>query len=61
MPNQVLQQRQRRGDSRNYCQVGGLHRIIKIIGHGIIHTLSYAYAYVEFIPWYAWLSLSSLF
>jgi hypothetical protein len=40
MPKQVLQQRQRReGDSRNYCQVRGLHRIIKIIGHGIIHTL----------------------
>ena len=27
------------GDSRNNCQVGGLHQIIKIIGHGIIHTL----------------------
>jgi hypothetical protein len=37
---QVVQQRQRRqGDSRNNCQVGGLHQTIKINGHGIIHTL----------------------
>jgi hypothetical protein len=36
----MVQQRQRREeDSRNNCQVGGLHQIIKIIGHGIIHTL----------------------
>jgi hypothetical protein len=35
-----VQQRQRReGDSRNNCQVGGLHQIIKIIGHGVIHIL----------------------
>jgi hypothetical protein len=60
MHKQALQQRQRREEgSKNNCQVGGLHQIIKIIGHGIIHTL--AYAYTEFIPWYAWLSLSSLF
>jgi hypothetical protein len=40
MLKQVVQQRQRREeDSRNNCQVGGLHQIIKIIGHGIIHTL----------------------
>jgi hypothetical protein len=37
---QVVRQRQRREeDSRNNCQVGGLHQIIKIIGHGIIHAL----------------------
>jgi hypothetical protein len=54
MFKQVVQQRQRReGDLRDNCQVGGLHQIIKNIGH--------AYAYVEFIPWYAWLSLSFLF
>jgi hypothetical protein len=29
----------REEDSRNNCQVGGLHQIIKISGHGIIHTL----------------------
>jgi len=39
MFKQVVQQKQKRGDSRNNCQVGGLHQIIKIIGHGIIHTL----------------------
>jgi hypothetical protein len=40
MLKQVVQQRQmREGDSRNNCQVGGLHQIIKIIGHGIIHIL----------------------
>ena len=40
MFKQVVQQRQRReGDSRNNCQVGGLHQIIKIIGHGLIHIL----------------------
>jgi len=26
-------------DSRNNCQDGGSHQIIKIIGHGIIHIL----------------------
>jgi hypothetical protein len=41
MLKQVLQQRQRREEgSRNNCQVEGLHQIIKIIGHGIIYTLS---------------------
>ena len=39
MLKQVVQQKQRSGDSRNNYQVGGLHQIIKIIGHGIIHTL----------------------
>ena len=39
MFKQVVQQKQRRGDSRNNYQVGGLHQIIKIIGHDIIHTL----------------------
>jgi hypothetical protein len=40
MLKQVVQRRQRRErDSRNDCQVGGLHQIIKIIGHGIIHIL----------------------
>ena len=40
MFKQVVQQKQRReGDSRNNCQVRGLHQIIKIIGHGIIHIL----------------------
>ena len=37
---QVVQQRQRREkDSRNNCQVGDLHQIIKISGHGIIRIL----------------------
>jgi hypothetical protein len=37
---QVVQQRQsREGDSRNNCQVGGLHQIIKIIAHSIIRIL----------------------
>jgi hypothetical protein len=40
MFNQVVQQRQRREEhSRNNCQVRGLQQIIKISGHGIIHTL----------------------
>lgn len=40
MLRQVVQRRQRKeGDSRNNCQLGGLHQIIKIIGHGIIHIL----------------------
>jgi hypothetical protein len=39
MLKQVVQQRQRREeDSRNNCQVRDLHQIIKISGHGIIHT-----------------------
>jgi hypothetical protein len=40
MLKQEVQQRQRRErDSRNNCQVGGLHQIDKIIGSGVIHTL----------------------
>jgi hypothetical protein len=40
MLKQVVQRRQKsEGDSRSNCQVGGLHQIIKVIGHGIIHTL----------------------
>jgi hypothetical protein len=40
MLKHVVQRRQRReGDSRNNCQVGGLHQIIKIISHSIIHIL----------------------
>jgi hypothetical protein len=40
MLKQVVQQRQRREeDLRNNYQVGGLHQIIKINGHDIIHTL----------------------
>jgi hypothetical protein len=40
MLKQVVQQRQRRDEeSKNNYQVGGLHEIIKISGHGIIHTL----------------------
>jgi hypothetical protein len=38
MLKQVVQQRQtKEEDSRNDCQVGGLHQIIKIIGHCFIH------------------------
>ena len=40
MLKQVVQRSQNsEGDSRNNCQVGDLHRIIKVIGHGIMHTL----------------------
>jgi hypothetical protein len=40
MLKQVVQRRLRReGDSRNNYQIRGLHQIIKVIGHGIIHTL----------------------
>jgi len=40
MLKQVVQRSQKsEGDSRNNCQVGGLHQIIKIIGHGIIRIL----------------------
>ena len=40
MLKQVVQRSQNsEGDSRNNCQVGGLHQIIKIIGHDIIHIL----------------------
>ena len=40
MVKQVVQRRQRReGDSRSNCQIGVLHQIIKVIGHGIIHIL----------------------
>ena len=56
---QVVQQKQRRGDSRNNCQVGGLHQISKSLV--MASSILSVYTYVEFIPWYAWLSLSSLF
>ena len=39
LKQEVQRSQNSEGDSRNNCQVGDLHRIIKVIGHGIMHTL----------------------
>jgi hypothetical protein len=50
--------KERRRFKKN-CQVGGLHRIIKIVmASSILSTYTYV---MELIPWYVWLSLNSLF